>query len=79
MDLDNRVREESAGFWNEMLLRFTEIFVQGRHTNKKVLKKIQAATGEYDDPGQETSTKMIWLKIFWFSKDNSKEHSERKK
>ena len=32
------------------------------------------------DPGQETETKMVWarFKVFWFSKDNSTGHSERK-
>ena len=31
--------------------------------------------------GQETKAKMVWpcLKVFWFSKDNPTEHSERKK
>ena len=33
------------------------------------------------DFGQETETKIVWLrhKVFWFSKDNSTGHSERKK
>ena len=33
------------------------------------------------DPGQKKETKMVWLrrKIFWFSKDTAKGHSDRKR
>ena len=33
------------------------------------------------NPGKETETKVVWpyLKVFWFSKDNAKEYSERTK
>ena len=42
-------------------------------------RKIQAAIEEYD--GQEMKTMVVWpyLKVFWFSKDNSTGHSEWKK
>ena len=49
--------------------------------SEEVRRKIQAAIGEYDDPGQEAVTKVVWpcLKVFWFNKDNPTEHGERKK
>ena len=33
------------------------------------------------DPGQDAEAKMVWpcFKVFWSSKDNPTEHSERKK
>ena len=53
-------------------------------TNEEVRRKNHAAIGEYDenpDPDEETKAKMVWpfLKVFWFSKDNSTGHSQGKK
>ena len=53
-------------------------------TKEEVLRKIQAAIGEYDgtpNPGQEMEAKMVWpcFKAFWFRKDYSTGHGERKK
>ena len=48
-------------------------------TNEKVRRKIQTATGEYDELLAEA--KMVWscFKVFWSSNDNPTGHSERKK
>ena len=43
MDLDCRVREKNAGFWNGMLTEAIE------HFNEEVRRKIKAAIGEYDE------------------------------
>ena len=64
--------------------RLFNISFKDHVTNEEVREKIQAAIGEYDellDPGQETEAMMFWscFMVFWFSKDNSTGHSERKK
>ena len=50
-------------------------------TNMKIRRKIQAAIGRYDDPGQETESKLILtcVNVFWFSKDSSTGHNEWEK
>ena len=70
-----------------MLPNAIEHFVQGSYFNEEIRRKIKAAIGEYDEllilvkKVYETETKLVWprLNVFWFSKDNSTGHSERKK
>ena len=70
-----------------MLPNVIEYFVQGPHKlpMRRFAVKIQAAIGKYVEVltivKNKNETKMIWprLKVFWFSKDNSTGHSERKK
>ena len=61
--------------------RLLNISYKDHVTNEEVRKKIQAATGEYDEPNpsQETESKLVWscFKVFWFSKDNPTGHNER--
>ena len=54
-------------------------------TNEEVRRKIQAAIEEYDEllplAKKRKQTRVVWprLNVFCFSKDDSTEHSDRKK
>ena len=55
--------------------RLLNISYKDHVTNEEVRRKIQAATGEYD----EFLTLVKKRKLRWFGKDNPTGHSERKK
>ena len=84
IDLDRRVIEKNAGFWDEMLLESFEYFVQRPCYQWEGSQKDPSSHWRIwrtPDPGQETEAKMFLLcfKVVWFSKDNPTGHSERKK
>ena len=60
MDLDCRIREKNAGFWDEMLPEAIEHFILGPCYQWG--RKIQAAIGEYD----ELLTLVKKRKLRWF-------------
>ena len=49
MDLDGRAREKDAGLWDEMLLWLPNISYKDHVTNEDVHRKLQAATGKYEE------------------------------
>ena len=64
--------------------RLLNISYKDHATNGEVRRKIQAATGEYDELlnlVKKQNLKLVWsrIKVFCYSKDDSTWHNERKK